>query len=75
MMPRGKVKWFNDAKGYGFIVPEDGGNDVFAHHTECPEVGGGFRSLTIYTGKEVTYEIVQTSKGVQAASVQPVEKA
>ena len=66
-MARGKVKWFNDAKGFGFIV-QDGGPDVFVHHTAIQSEG--FRSLT--EGQEVEFEVVQGPKGLQAANVRKV---
>ena len=61
---KGKVKWFNDAKGYGFIERPDG-DDVFVHYTAI--AGTGFRSLT--EGQEVEFEIVDGPKGKQAANV------
>jgi CspA family cold shock protein len=64
-MPQGTVKWFSDEKGYGFIAPEDGSEDVFVHHTGI--AGGGFRSLE--EGERVTYEVSQGRKGPQAANV------
>ncbi|RLA97662.1 MAG: cold-shock protein [Deltaproteobacteria bacterium] len=63
-MPRGRVKWFNDKKGYGFIEREDG-EDVFVHYTAI--VGEGFRTLR--EGEEVEFEIVQGPKGPQASKV------
>ncbi len=60
----GKVKWFNNAKGYGFIGRE-GGSDVFVHYTAI--VGDGYRSLQ--EGDSVEFEIVQGQKGPQAANV------
>jgi CspA family cold shock protein len=63
-MARGTVKWFNDAKGFGFITPESG-PDVFVHHTAI--VSEGFRSLS--EGEVVEYETVQGPKGLQAANV------
>jgi CspA family cold shock protein len=63
-MTQGKVKWFNDAKGFGFIQ-QDGGPDVFVHHTAI--VADGFRSLA--EGDRVEFEVKQGPKGLQAASV------
>lgn len=67
-MPRGKVKWFNDAKGYGFITPEDGSKDVFVHHTAIQSQG--FR--TLQEGETVEFEITQGQKGPQAEHVRPL---
>ncbi|MBU1006271.1 MAG: cold shock domain-containing protein [Candidatus Omnitrophica bacterium] len=63
-MPKGKVKWFDNKKGYGFITPEDG-KDVFVHHTAIQ--GDGYK--TLQEGEEVEFEIVQGPKGEQAANV------
>ena len=63
----GKVKWFNDAKGYGFIERPDG-DDVFVHYTAIQ--GTGFRSLS--EGQEVEFEVVDGPKGKQAANVSKV---
>ena len=63
-MPRGKVKWFNSAKGWGFIQNEDG-KDVFVHYTAIE--GEGYRSLQ--EGQEVEFEIADTPKGPQAEKV------
>lgn len=65
MAVRGKVKWFNDQKGYGFITPEDGTPDVFVHHTAIQ--GEGFRSLA--ENQAVEFEILQSDKGPKAANV------
>jgi CspA family cold shock protein len=68
-MARGRVKWFNDAKGFGFILQEEGqGPDVFVHHSQI--VQDGFRTLA--EGQEVEFEIVQGPKGLQAAQVRKV---
>ncbi len=61
----GTVKWFNDAKGFGFITPESGGKDCFAHHTAIQ--GEGFKSPT--EGQRVEFEIVQGQKGPAAQNV------
>ena len=64
-MLTGRVKWFNDAKGYGFIEQPDGGEDVFVHFSAITMEG--FKTLT--EGEEVEFELKQTDKGLQAASV------
>jgi cold shock protein len=64
----GHVKWFNDAKGFGFIEPEGGGGDVFAHFSAIQM--DGFRTLK--QGARVSYELVQGPKGEQAQNIQPV---
>ena len=63
-MTKGTVKWFNDAKGFGFISREDG-DDVFVHHTSIS--GSGFKSLA--EGQAVTFEIESTPKGPRAINV------
>ena len=63
-MPVGRVKWFNDQKGYGFIEREEG-SDVFVHYTAIE--GSGFRSLN--EGDQVQFEVVEGPKGPQAANV------
>lgn len=67
-MPYGTVKWFNDAKGFGFISPEDGSADVFVHFSAIS--AKGFRSLQ--EGQRVSYEVTTGPKGAQAAGVTPV---
>jgi CspA family cold shock protein len=64
----GTVKWFNDAKGFGFIAPENGGEDIFVHFSAINATG--FRSLK--EGQRVSFEVVQGPKGSQAAGVAPV---
>ncbi len=65
MAPEGTVKWFSDEKGYGFIRPDDGSEDVFVHHTGI--TGEGFKSLE--EGDKVTYEVTEGRKGLQAENV------
>ena len=64
-MASGTVKWFNDSKGFGFITPEAGGEDLFAHFSAIQ--GGGFRSLA--EGASVEFDVVRGPKGLQAANV------
>ena len=64
-MASGTVKWFNDSKGYGFIAPEDGGKDLFVHHSSIS--GDGFKTLA--EGAKVEYELGQGAKGPQATDV------
>jgi len=64
-MPQGTVKWFNTDKGYGFITPDDGREDLFVHHTAI--IGSGFKSLE--EGEIVSYEVTQGRKGMQATNV------
>ncbi len=66
-MEQGTVKWFNNAKGFGFIS-RDGAPDVFVHHTAIQSEG--FRTLA--EGQKVEFDIVQGPKGLQAANVRPV---
>jgi cold shock protein len=67
-MAQGTVKWFNDAKGYGFIAPEGGGKDLFVHHTAI--VGAGFKSLA--EGAKVEYEAAEGQKGPEAKNVSQI---
>lgn len=64
-MALGKVKWFNSAKGFGFITPDDGSNDVFAHYSEIQS--NGFKNLE--ENQAVQYEVTQGIKGLQATNI------
>ncbi len=66
-MPTGTVKWFNDSKGFGFITPDNGGEDLFAHFSAIQ--GSGFKTLK--EGQKVSYEVTQGPKGKQASNIQP----
>jgi cold shock protein len=64
-MATGTVKWFSDEQGYGFIAPDDGGKDLFVHHTAI--AGNGFRSLA--EGAKVSYDTEQSARGPAATNV------
>ena len=64
-MEKGVVKWFNEAKGYGFIQPEDGSNDVFVHYSEIQMAG--FKTLA--EGDEVEFDVEQDQRGPKAVNV------
>jgi CspA family cold shock protein len=64
----GIVKWFNEGKGFGFIAPDDGGKDLFAHFKEIQ--GSGFKTLA--EGQKVSFEVGQGPKGPQAANIRPL---
>ncbi len=68
-MSKGTVKWFNSEKGFGFIAPEDGGKDLFVHHSEIQSSGG---RATLSDGQEVEYEVGEGQKGPCATNVVPV---
>ena len=67
-MATGTVKWFNDTKGYGFITPDEGGKDLFVHHSQI--VGTGFKSLA--EGAKVEFEAREGQKGPEASNVQTI---
>jgi CspA family cold shock protein len=68
-MATGTVKWFNDAKGYGFIAPDEGSKDLFVHFSNI--AGDGFKSLS--EGSRVEYEAGEGTKGPEATNVIPLE--
>ncbi|MHC4711916.1 MAG: cold-shock protein [Planctomycetota bacterium] len=67
-MATGTVKWFSDQKGYGFIVPDDGGKDLFVHHTNIQ--GEGFK--TLQEGQKTEFEPAEGKKGPEATNVRPL---
>lgn len=71
-MSTGIVKWFNDSKGFGFITPDEGGDDLFAHFSEIKtqDGGGGFR--TLQENQRVSFDVTRGPKGLQASNIKPV---
>ena len=68
-MSNGTVKWFNDTKGFGFITPDDGGKDLFAHFSAIQ--GSGFKTLR--EGQKVSYDVTTGPKGDQANNIRPLD--
>jgi CspA family cold shock protein len=68
-MAIGTVKWFNESKGFGFISPEGGGDDLFAHFSAIQ--GSGFKTLT--EGQRVSFEVTTGPKGKQASNIRPAD--
>ena len=69
-MSTGQVKWFNNAKGFGFILPDDGGDDLFAHYSAIGMEG----YKTLKAGQLVSFETVEGPKGLHASNIRPVEE-
>ena len=67
-MATGTVKWFNDSKGFGFITPDGGGKDLFAHHSAIQ--GSGYKSLK--EGQKVSFDVTQGQKGPTASNIKPL---
>ncbi|TMH34293.1 MAG: cold-shock protein [Betaproteobacteria bacterium] len=68
-MATGTVKWFNDSKGFGFITPQDGGKDLFAHFSAIQ--GQGFK--TLQEGQRVSFDVTSGPKGQQASNIRPAD--
>jgi len=68
-MSTGQVKWFNNAKGFGFILPDDGGDDLFAHYSSITMEG----YKTLKAGQKVTFDVVEGPKGLHAANIVPAD--
>ena len=68
-MAKGTVKWFNDAKGFGFVTPEDGSKDLFAHFSAIQEQG--FKTLK--EGQKVSFDVVTGPKGLQASNIRSAD--
>lgn len=67
-MSTGQVKWFNNAKGFGFILPDEGGGDLFAHYSAISMEG----YKTLKAGQAVSFEIIEGPKGLHAANITPI---
>lgn len=68
-MSTGQVKWFNNAKGFGFILPDDGGDDLFAHYSSIEMEG----YKTLKAGQTVSFDVIEGPKGLHATKIVPVE--
>ena len=71
-MPTGTVKWFNDSKGFGFITPDDGGEDLFCHFSAIDVPVKAPQMKTLKEGQKVQFDILRGPKGNQAAKVRPL---
>ncbi len=69
-MPTGTVKWFNNAKGYGFILPDSGGEDLFAHYSSIEMEG----YKTLKAGQPVSFDVIEGAKGLHATNIQLPDK-
>lgn len=70
-MSTGQVKWFNNAKGFGFILPDGGGSDLFAHYSAITMDG----YKTLKAGQAVSFDIIEGPKGLHATNIQPIKDA